>query len=66
LDEPDLDKPNLNKPNLNKPDLNDNFSIETRDEIIDKELLKDVGIELGGLKLKSGGPSSYSDDKSLS
>jgi hypothetical protein len=56
----------LDEPDLDEPDLDNNFSIETRDEIINKKLLKDVGIELGGLELKSGGPGSHSNNKSLS
>jgi hypothetical protein len=63
---PNSDEPDLDEPNLNKPNLDDDFSAETRDEMINKKLLKDVGIELRGLELKSGGPSSYSDNKSLS
>jgi hypothetical protein len=66
LDESDLDKSNLDKPNLDKPDLDNNFFVETRDKMINKKLLKDVSIELGGLELKSGRPSSYSNNKSLS
>jgi hypothetical protein len=66
LDKSDLDKSDLDKPNLDKSNLDNNFSVETRDKIINKKLLKDISIELGGLKLKSGGPGSYSDNKSLS
>jgi hypothetical protein len=66
LDEPNSDEPNLDKPDLDEPDLDDDFSAETRDKMIDKKLLKDVGIELEGLELKSGGPSSHSNNKSPS
>jgi hypothetical protein len=58
--------PDLDEPNLDKPNLDDDFSVETRDKMINKKLLKNVGIELEGLKLKSGGPGSYSNNKSLS
>jgi hypothetical protein len=58
--------PDLDEPDLDKPNLDNNFSVETRDKMINKKLLKDISIELGGLELKSGGPSSYSDNKSLS
>jgi hypothetical protein len=58
--EMDLDQASDGSALANIPDPEDDFSAETRDEMIDEELLEGVGVELEELELEGSEPGSPS------